>query len=176
MKRKTLTILLLAAALIALPLAVFAANSLLSPKTSSGGYRREIVDRVDVCVDKTSFTFQAEGEGEQLCQAAFTLTIQKTEPDFYVLLDDLYVEGVNADSVEFLCETPGFSDAAPGGLPLPVKNGAPVPLTYRVLISFRATPSDELAPSLCVELTSGLTAQTADPRLLRIPLEIKVTG
>ena len=176
MKRKRILILLLAAALVTLPLGVLAAGSLLTPKKTAGGYRREIVDRIEATADATEFTFKAEEEGGQAFQAALTLTLKKTEADFYVLLDDLYLEGFDADSVEFLCETPGFADAAPGGLALPVQNNAPAELRYRVLITFRAEPPAEYAPALCVEFTSGMSEQTADAHLLRIPLKIEVTG
>ena len=170
MRNRKLALLLSAVFVLLIPPGVFAAKTLLRPKSAAGGYYRDIVDRLEITVDRTAFTFQGGGA----MQAELTLTLQKTEADFYALIDAVDVAGLEYDSLELICETPGIDPALPENMLLPVRDGESAPLQWKLLLTFTADAPATLTPVLEVSYTSGLTAETADGRLLQIPLTLTV--
>lgn len=175
MKKQKLIIALCAALLAAIPLGVLAVRTLLRPASATDGYYSDVVNRVSFAAENTSFVFRKTAAGAETMQAELTLTLKKCEPDFYAVLRDLRISGMAYENAEFICETAGMDgEALPGDVFLPVRDGAAAPLVYRVLLTFTADGAQTFTPTLDVEYTSGLTAESADERLLRIPLTIRV--
>ena len=99
MKSKKIVIAVLAAVL--LGTAVFAAAvGFRQPETKSGVYYRKLVDRMDITVENTAFALSWEENGDNAFELPLTLTLRKTEPDFYAKLLGVSVEGLSLDALE----------------------------------------------------------------------------
>lgn len=141
------------------------------PEAQSGEYYRKTVDRMDIALSPTHFVFDKETGGAEAFSLPLTLTLQKTEADFYCKLLGVEVEGLTPDAVTVVDET-GDGPLTKDGVFLPVRDGKAVPLTLSVTVDFTAEPADALSPSLVLHYVSGLTKETADERYLAIPLQL----
>lgn len=141
------------------------------PTAQSGEYYRTIIDRMEITLSPTRFSFGRETDGAESFSLPLTLTLKKTEADFYCKLLGVEVEGLTPDAVTVVDET-GNGPLTKDGVFLPVRDGEAVPLTLSVTVDFTADSADALSPSLVLHYVSGLTKETADERYLAIPLEI----
>ena len=170
MKSKKILIAVLAAVL--LGTAVFAAAvGFRQPETKSGAFYQKLADRMDITVENTAFTLVWDEEGDNAFELPLTVTLKKTEPDFYAKLLGITVEGLEADALE-IADVSGKGALTKDGVLLPVENGEAVPLTYSVKVRFTAESDEALSPTLVLHYISGMTEGTADERYLEIPLEI----
>ena len=159
---------------ISIPLTVFAIKAAQIPTEKKGGYYHTLVDRVDVSADYTEFTFVQPKNAADACELKFLLTVKKCEPDLYARLDDVELMNLTYESATFLCTTRGQETALPQGVLLPVENGASVPLTWEVTINGRFNARGDYSASLRIHYTSGLTMESADSRILDVPLTIHI--
>ena len=160
--------------LLCVPLTVFAIRAGAGPSKRSGGYYHTLVDRVDISVDSTEFTLKKSVSGAETFTVPFTLTLLKCEADFYATLDDLEITGVDYAQAEFLCATPGMESVRPAGLALPVLNGESVPLTWNVTLTADFAKKGAYTGAIRIAYTAGLTKETADSKLMEIPLTFNV--
>lgn len=150
---------------IAVPVGAIALNSAKTkPETVSGGYFSTVVDRLNISVDGTEFTYAEKPEGD--CECTFILTVSKTEPDFFGEIESLWFDGIeNANIVfESLGDTP--DGANPEGLVLSAKDDKPIEYSWRVTVSAPSFPSDA---KLIFKARTGLTKLTSETWEKEIP-------
>ncbi len=149
---------------------VFAISSFREPVDSGSPWSRYTVDRIDLEIDKTSFTFEEAGDDSPL-RLSFHLRLKKSEADLFASIDSLSITGCDAKT-EFLCETPGTVLNEDGSFTLPVENGEAVAVVFQVNVTLPA-PTGSETPTLAVRFRSGLSPESAAPRLLEIPLTLR---
>lgn len=147
--------------------AVIAANR---PSESKGQYERDVIDRVRFQVENTDFTLVKSNNGPEEFEISFTLTAEKTEPDFYAVLHSVDLEGLEYDSLIF--QSASDESNAPNDLPLPAENGKTVPLQWTVRSLFTSENNASVDFSLVIKYTSGITESTADTHIIKIPMHI----
>ena len=167
MKRKALII---AAAAVLLAAAVFTVFAVSRPAKSEGGYERDIIDRVRFSVDNTQFSLLKPETENTLCELEFTLRAEKTEADFYAVLHSAEFEGLDYETVVF--QTAAGDNYVPQEMPLPAENGKTVPVEWTVRVRFPAGEADGIGFSLVLNYTSGITQETAEEHILKIPMQI----
>lgn len=139
-------------------------------RTAEGASRSETVDRVNFTFEGIRQRFQAT-DGAYVAEIRFTA--EKTEPDFYAVMNELTLDGMDFDRLEIVPEPES------GGLPfvsaqLPVADGKPTPAVWNIRIYFHASAGQTLRPSLSVDFTSGVKEQAASRRIFEQPLEFTV--
>ncbi len=170
-KKKALMILAFALAVIFIPIGVFAIKNAGSPVNTGGGFVRKTIDRLNLTVDKTTFTFNKIDSN--VYNVSFTFTAEKTEADFYGVLDSFSVNGINSEYVLFTA-TDGTTQYVLNNTTLPASNGKPQLLSWTVEIPCKITSAGTVNGSIQIVYTSGVTSETADSRLLEIPLTVTV--
>ena len=159
-----------AAALILIAAAVTTVIAVTHPAGSSGRYDRDIIDRVRFTVQDTDFTLAKTTDGPETFELSFRLTAQKTEADFYAVLHSVEIEGLTYDSMIF--QTASGDVYLPEEMPLPAEGGRPVPVEWTVRLVFTAQTADSADFDLVLSYTSGVTQETADGHVLKVPMHI----
>ena len=168
MKQKILiavfSVVLLAAALVT-------ALAVSGTSEKTGDYKRDIVDRVSFYADATQFSFVRSENADEVYELGFQLTAEKTEADFYALLHSAELDGLDYDTMVFQSAT--GENLLPEELPLPAENGNAIPVQWTVRVRFPA-PEDQNTVdfSLVLNYTSGMTPDTAEEYILKIPMRI----
>ena len=160
--------------LLALLLAIVTAGAVIAtrtPREATGAFVRKLVDRMDITVENTAFSFDPDASEDGTFELETTVTLTKTEPDFYARLLDISVEGLDLDSLS-VADATGAGALKKGGVFLPVEDGKAVPLTLTVTARFQADGETALSPTLVLHYRSGMTADAADERYLEIPLTV----
>ena len=132
---------------------------------------RKLVDRMDITVEPTVFSFDPAAAEDGAYELETTVTLTKTEPDFYARLLDISIEGLDLDSLS-VADATGGGALKKNGVFLPVADGKAVPLTLTVTARFQAAGSEDLSPTLVLHYRAGMTADMADERYLEIPLTV----
>lgn len=127
----------------------------------------EIVDRVNFKVEGVKQTF-SEADGSYM--AEIRLTAEKTEADFYAIMNDTEIKGMTYEKIEIVPadEENGVSYY---GAVLPAKDGKTSPLHWVVRIYFSSPQAQNLKPVLSIDFTSGVKKETATRHLFEQPLE-----
>lgn len=155
-------------------LAAFSAAAAIAakkPAAVSGHFYQKIIDRVDFAVENTRFELVKDGEGAEEFILNLTLTAKKTEADFYAVIKDIQIEGMDYDSLEIsdLSGVGGFSGRE---IVLPAENGETKEVKLLITLKFTCAGTEQISPALCVNYISGITRNTADEHYLSVPLEI----
>ncbi len=148
----------------ALALAAVSVSAVLGGvKTGSGSYERNIIERVDISVSQTEFSFdKPDASGELPCYLTFK--IDKTEPDFFARLDSLVIEGDGVSGTVY------EGDAAPEYVVVPESGG----LSWNISFSVRYKKGVTAYPlKLTVTYTSGVDAANVDSYIREIPLSVE---
>lgn len=153
--------------------AAVAAINTLASKTE-GSTESYIVNRVNMTFDNTDFTFENVNKGDTLtCKAHFS--IEKTEPDFYGVLNSFAVQGVALKNVVFTAGKGNGTALFPSAQVLPTVNGKTSALEWDVSFSFVWDGSaSEYKLSANADYTTGVTQETAQRFITSIPITIKV--
>ena len=170
---KTKRIVICAAVLLLAAVFAAVAAAVYNPFSAKGSYERDILDRVRFTVSPTEFTFDDVNDAEDPIEFTFTLTAEKTEPDFYAVLNSVTLTGANYESIRFQTET-GGDNAVPNELLLPAENGKTVEVRWAVTVRIPAETAESGKLQLAIRYTSGITADTADEHILIIPISITI--
>ncbi len=134
-------------------------------KTDSGSYERNIIERVNISVSRTEFTFKKANEAD-LLPCDLTFSIEKAEPEFFARLDSLVIEGDGISGTVY------EGDAAPEYVELP-EDG----LSWNISFSVRYKKGVTAYPlKLVVTYTSGVDAANVDSYIREIPVSVSVGG
>lgn len=138
-------------------------------KESKGKYYRDIVDRVSFSLENTEFEL-VKSETED-CEITFSFSAKKTEADFYAVINSLDVEGISYKSLVFE-NTSGAQNYVPEDVLLPAENGEAKEISWNI----KMTVSNDIVENtdfyFVVDYTSGMTPDTSDEHILRIPMKI----
>ncbi len=169
--KKWLVISAFALALLLIPISALAGSSAASPTKTGGGFSRNIIDRLNITIDKTEFTFKKSNGN--LYNVSFTFTAEKTEADFYGVLNSF---SVNGTEYEYALFTAGENntDYVINNTVLPASDGKTQPLSWTVTIPCKITSAGTVNGTIKIEYTSGVTKETAAPHVLKIPLTVTV--
>ncbi|MCH5198465.1 MAG: hypothetical protein J1E34_06130 [Oscillospiraceae bacterium] len=168
MKRKKIII---TAAALAIIIAVSAAIGMAAnrQKTSRGKYFRDIVDRVSFTLENTEFELVKDETDDY--EITFSFTAKKTEADFYALINSLDIEGINYKNLVFE-NTSASQNYSPENILLPAENGEAKRISWDIKMTFSNAISENTEFFFVVDYTSGITPDTADEHILRIPMKI----
>ncbi len=174
MKRKR-TMLTAAAAVVLIIAFAAAAVALRGPAKQEGTYHRDVLERVCFTVENTDFTVEKETDGAEDCTLRFTLRAQKTEADFYAVIHSVRVEGL--DYARLTVQGANAQTVnPPEELALPAENGTPTELAWDADVLFTAAEAGDTDFELVIRFTSGITPQTADEHILRVPMRLHVNA
>lgn len=139
-----------------------------SPTKTATPYSSEIVDRININIDSTSFTYGTAAEGGY--EFSFTLTAEKTEADFYARIDSFEITGLEYTSIVFeaLNDTPDKSIT--DSLVLSANNGEATEYSWKITV-YTATKPASATAEICY--TSGLTELTSESHIKQISLTFK---
>lgn len=169
---------LLALLLAAVPMLVrgmAGTNTGTDPFSTGGGWESRLVNRVNLAADKTQFVFIHDGSNRY--RLSFTLTAEKTEPDFYAQLDALELLGFSFERMLLTAHESNGAAVALDGAVLPVgKDGLPQALRWTVVVEFTADTQEMLSftPTLRLSYTAGTRYALRDSYCADIPLAIKI--
>lgn len=170
----SLCLVLLIAGLSAGAFAVANANKPVLPSLTAVPYERTYIDRLDLHVDATQFVFMIDENGKYKLQ--FTFTAEKTEADFYAMLDDFYIFGMPYTDMTVTAATANGDTIAIPGAELPADYyGNTAPLQWTIEMQFETNEPVHYTPTLHLTYTSGTKYDLSETYRLEIPLLVKVS-
>ena len=169
-KKKKIAILLSLLLTLLIPITVFAVISAQMADVTKGGFSQNTVDRLNINIDATEFTFKKSDSGTYMVE--FTLTAEKTEGEFYGVLNSVEFSGLDFDYM--LLTGDNGENTAIDDTVLPSVNGTPQTLSWKVQIPCKITATGEYTAEFSVSYTSGLTKDSADSRVLTVPITVTV--
>ena len=173
MKKTTIiNILICAALVIAVPMTVWAIKTGKAPKSQSGSFSRQIIDRIDFCVENTEFVLKKTDSAPEDYTISFYISAKKTQADFYGRIDSVRVTGLIYDNIVYVPQNDNCDGLTLTNTILPVKDGEPAEVKWKAELTFTAQSAAPLSPVIEITYTGGLTQQTADTHILEIPLSI----
>ena len=141
---------------------------------TAGSTASAVVDRVNFTFAPTQQRFTL-GESENGYVAEVLFTAEKTEPDFYAVLHGLTVSGINSVRTEIAPAADSTLNVPLAEAILPVVDGKPAALQWKILIYFTAGGSGTFSPEITVDFTSGVKKEAADRHLYTVPLTFIVS-
>lgn len=168
MKNKKIIITALALAIIIAASAALgiAANR---QKASSGKYYRDIVDRVSFTLENTEFELtKSSGKDHEV---VFSFTAKKTEADFYAVINSIDIEGISYKSLIFE-NTSNSENYLSENIVLPAENGEAKEISWNITMTLSGDISENTDFFFAVDYTSGMTPDTTDEHILKIPMKI----
>lgn len=140
---------------------------------SSGSVVQYIANRVNITVDNTEFEFDSAEIGDTLTCTLY-VTIEKTEPDFYGLLNSIYIDGIDTISTVFTAGEDNGSANLPLSVYLPASDDEVYALEWEVSFSFEYDGQDEYELSLVLDYTTGVSADVTQQYITTVPITVSV--
>ncbi len=170
----SLCLVLLIAGLSAGVLAVANASKPIAPALTAVPYERTYIDRLHLQIDATQFVFMIDESGKYKLQ--FTFTAEKTQADFYAVLDDFYIDGLPFKKMTITAASANGDTIAIPGAQLPADYyGNTSPLQWTIEIQLETEKPVHYTPTLCLIYTSGTKYDLRETHQLEIPLLVKVS-
>ena len=164
MKNKKLIIII--AVIAAAILAVSVSSAAVKKYTSAKNARvQKIVNRVNIEVDKTQFTYDDLNDGD-IINASAKISIEKSEPDFYGKLVSITIEG--ADFTEKIYVSKNKDDSLPQNINLPCGD----PLSWNISFSVPYSENIENSIYISFDYITGINEQTKQEYITKIPISI----
>lgn len=142
--------------------------------SSSGETVSQIVNRVNITVSATEFTFRsADKDGMLECRT--TVSIEKTEPDFYGMLHSITVDGCETGYVMYTAGKDNGDALLPEEVVLPMKDNETFPLEWEVTFTVPYEEGKtEYTASLGIDYTTGVKTNLKQRYQTSIPITITV--
>lgn len=169
--RKKLTVVICVLLVLLVPAAVFAVTTMKPADKASGSFTRDYVDRINLSITNTDFELNKTSAGKYII--TFIFKAEKTEADFYGVINSLRIDGLDYDNAVFTPLNENSDGKTLTNVNLPVKNGKAVPAEYRADITFTSTES-KINPVIVLDYTSGYSMLAAERHQLEIPLSVKI--
>lgn len=174
MKRKrVLSAIICVCAVLAL---VVSAAAVTRYKFKSSGEEAVIktVNRVDIEVSATRFTFdKPDSDGYLSCTA--TVSIKKTEPDFYGVLNSITLSGQDFGYIVYTAGKDNGSSSLPENLTLPTGDNGVYPLEWEVTFTVPFVEGQtEYNASIDFNYTTGIKTNAAQRYTASVPIVITV--
>ncbi|MBQ6863365.1 MAG: hypothetical protein IJO14_03905 [Clostridia bacterium] len=141
---------------------------------TGNGWESKYVNRVDFQIDSTEFVFIKSDNGKYVFR--FTFTAEKTEPDFYAILDSFSLTGIPYTKLTITAD-----DANDGVLMIPgsilptTKQEKTAPLSWTAEVEFSAQQGVTYTPTLQIGYTSGTSYALKESYRADVPFTVKVT-
>ncbi len=142
--------------------------------SSAGETVSEIVNRVNISVSATEFVFRnADKNGMLECRT--TVSIEKTEPDFYGMLHSITIGGCETGYVMYTAGKDNGDAILPEEVLLPVKDNAVSPLEWEVTFTVPFEEGKtEYTASIDFNYTTGLKPELKQRYMTSIPVTITI--
>lgn len=174
MKRKKLFITAVCLIIISALVITAAATAIYKYNSASGAEEQLIARRVNITVSQTDFTYKnVDADGMLSCTT--TVSIEKTEPDFYGMLHSITVSGAEFGYTIYTAGKNNGDAVLPEEVALPSDDSGTYPLEWD--ISF-TVPYEEGKNSYDIDLifnyTTGLKPNTTQRYQTTVPLTLTV--
>lgn len=172
MKKKKLMIIALCMIIVSSLMITTAAVVKYKYTASSGETVMETVNRVNITVSATEFTYKNVGaDGMLTCTTK--VSIEKTEPDFYGQLHSITVSGADFGYVIYTAGKDNGDAALPEETALP----SGTPLEWEITFTVPYTEGqDTYELSLDINYTTGMKINTAQRYMTSVPIILTVEG
>ena len=142
--------------------------------SSSGEAVIKTVNRVDISVSATSFEFDKVGkDGLLVCTAK--VSIGKTEPDFYGVLDSITLSGEKTEYALFTAGKNNPTDGLPQSVTFPVSDGKAYPIEWEITFAVPYEEGrNEYNMFINFDYTTGIKETAAQRYQTSIPVNITV--
>lgn len=142
--------------------------------SSSGETVSQVINRVNIEVSATEFTFsKADKDGMLECRT--TVTIEKTEPDFYGRLDSITLSGAEFGYTMYTAGKENGDALLPQNVTLPSNENGVYPLEWEIAFT---VPYEEGKTdyniSLDINYTTGVKTNLTQQYQTSIPITITV--
>ncbi len=174
--RKHKLIMLLSAVLILIGISVSAVAVSVNkkPDISSGSFQNLYADRIEITVENTEFEIKkASAEAETVTLSLF-ITLRKTQPDFYGILNNLTFSGIAYDNIVFTALNSNTENKTPTGLILGATDKTADTYKWQMDVTFSVVSTGTYPAILTFDYTTGFTYETSQQKILEIPVTINV--
>lgn len=174
MKRKKLLTVALCLCLLGALLITGAAVTKYKFTSSADKAVSEIKNRVNIAVSATSFTFRNVGKDGMLTCTA-TLSIEKTEADFYGVLNSVTLSGQEFGNTIYTAGKNNGNAVLPENVPLPSNDDGVYPLEWELTFSVPYKEGQSFYEvMLNFDYTTGLKPNVTQRYQTQIPITITV--
>ena len=173
-KHKLLLISVSVFVLMGIFITAFAINGGKSPENSIGKWDNPIANRIALTVENTEFTLKKATESAEAYTLTLFITAQKTQGDFYGVINSFSLSGMAYDSIVFTALTDAAQNKTMDSLVLTSANGTPDTYKWQIDINVSIQGKGTYTPTIKLYVTSGMTKDTASERIVEIPLKITV--
>lgn len=135
---------------------------------------QQTVNRVNITVSDTEFLFgDVDSDGELLCRT--TVTIEKTEPDFYGVLDSITLSGQDFGYTIYTAGADNGDAVLPEDAVLPCGDDGTYPLEWEIAFTVPYEEgTNEYAVSIDFVYTTGIKTNVTQQYKTSIPVMITV--
>ena len=139
---------------------------------ASGETVSQVVNRVNISVSATEFVFRnADKNGMLECRT--TVSIGKTEPDFYGMLHSITISGCETGYVMYTAGKDNGDAVLPEETVLPVRDGTAIPLEWEVTFTVPFEEGKtEYTASLDINYSTGVKPNLKQRYMTSIPVTI----
>lgn len=142
------------------------------PGSSDGNFESNYVGRVNITAEKTSFNIDKLQDGQKE-NISLTLSVKKTEPEFYAKIVSTSIKGLNHDYAVWT-SVEGDKDFPEDAI-LPVgDDGEPKALKWSLSAPFTVPDIFDTEPYIEIRLLSGVSELLATESIVKIPLKITI--
>lgn len=176
-KTKILFCILLTLLTIAFSAGIFVAADKAKPAevyATGKAWESKFVNRVHLSVDTTEFVFMKSDADSYIFR--FTLQAEKTEPDFYAILDGISLLGMPYTDLTFIpAEENADAIMLPGSVLPTTPQEKTAPLSWTVEVVFSVQEAVTYTPTLRLAYTAGTSYALKESYAADIPFTVKVT-
>ncbi len=142
--------------------------------SSSGETVSEYVNRVNINVSATEFTFSRADENGML-ECRTTVSIEKTEPDFYGLLHSITIGGTETGAVIYTAGKDNGTAILPEEVFLPVNEDGAYPLTWEIAFSIPYEDGKTIyEATIDFNYTTGVKTNLTQRYMTSIPVTVTI--
>lgn len=160
--------------LFAVTVTAFAVVGGKKPAVQSGGFSSPYADRISINFENTEFTLKKATEAAETFTLTSVISLNKTQADFYALINSFTVSGISYDNIVFTALTPSSENKTLDSLILTAENGEPDIMKWQVDITLSVQGKGTYRPVIKLDYISGITEETAVRRFTEIPLTVTV--
>ncbi len=160
--------------LLAVTVTAFAVIGGKKPAVQSGGFRSPYADRIAVNFENTEFTLNKSTDAAETFTLTSIITLNKTQADFYALINSFTVSGISYDNIVFTALTEASENKTLDSLLLTAENGVPDIMKWQVDITLSVQGKGTYHPVIKLDYISGVTEDTAVHKFTEIPLTVTV--
>lgn len=142
--------------------------------SSSGETVSQIVNRVNITVSATEFSFRSADKNGML-ECRTTVSIEKTEPDFYGILHSITISGIETDIVMYTAGKDNGTAILPEEVILPVNDDGTYPLEWEVTFNIPYEDNkNEYTAFIDIDYTTGVKTNLKQRYQTSIPITITI--